>query len=144
ADEGFTAEQAAQPRPGQMAIRIRTVFGASIPVIVRQGERAAAAEIRNVRLVPQPGGGSVVALELARRGESSLYGDLVVRVVGAPASDPPLATARGVGVYAEIDHRTFELPLRRRLGKGEQLEILFKDEEAHSGQVLASLAYTVT
>lgn len=143
-DAGLTAEAAAQPRPGQMSIRIRTVFGTSIPVIVRQGERRAAAELRNVRYLARGPGGPAVALEVARRGESSLYGDLVVRAAGAGPEAPPLAMARGVGVYAEIDHRTFELPLSRRLSPGERLEIVFRDEEARSGQVLAALDYTVT
>ena len=144
ADAGLTAEVAVQPRPGQMAIRIRTVFGASIPVIVRHGEPRPAAEIRDVRYLVQASGRPAVALALARTGASSLYGDLVVRAAGAAAAEPPLAMIRGVGVYAEIGHRLFELPLSRPLARGEQLEIVFRDEEARNGQVLAALDYTVT
>lgn len=124
-----------------MAIRISTVFGTSIPVIVRQGQPRAGAEIRNVRYLVPSSGPPVVRLELARTGATSLYGDLVVR---AAAADPPLAMVRGVGVYAEIAHRAFELPLARRLQRGERLGITFSDAEARTGQVLASLDYTVT
>lgn len=145
-DAGLTAEQAAQPRPGQMAIRIRTVFGTSIPVIVRQGERRAAAEIRNVRYLARGAvsAAPAVTLDLARTGESSLYGDIEVRAPGAPASAAPLAILRGVGVYAELDQRSFELPLIRPLSNGERVEIVFRDEEDRSGKVIAALLYAAT
>ncbi|MDX9998080.1 MAG: hypothetical protein WCY15_04360 [Phenylobacterium sp.] len=142
-DAGLTAEQAAQARPGQMTIRIRTAFGVSIPVIVRQGDPRAGAEIRDVRYMPPASGRqAALALALVRTGKASLYGDLTVRAAGS--GEPPLAQARGVAVYAEIGRRTLELPLRRRLSQGERVEIVFADEAARRGEPPARFDYTVT
>jgi len=141
-DAGVTAEDAASGRGDQLTFRITTIYGLSIPVIIRTGAVDARGEIRNVRLaeamlspdgLAPPKATLVVKFDLARTGSSSLFGNVEVRGRGRQ----PLATARGFGVYTEVESRSIQIPLQRRPARGETLEILFLDDDAAPGRTIA-------
>jgi P pilus assembly chaperone PapD len=143
-DAGLTAEEAASQRPGQLSFHIRSVFGLSIPVIVRPGAADARAAIENVRLTqiearsrdtnstePVP----AISLDIARTGAGSLFGNLEVR--GGQRGEAALGIARGVGVYPEVDRRALQIQLRRAPRPGEPLTVIFTDDDARPGNELA-------
>lgn len=143
-DVGLTAEQAAADGPETLSFSVTSVFGLSIPLIVREGRPDVSARIENVRLLtvqrsadgesaPKPT--PVVQLDLVRSGAHSLFGNLEIR--GAKGRDP-IGAARGLGVYTEIDRRTVQVPLTRAPAKGEALDIRFSDDDATPGRLLAS------
>ncbi|MBA3678442.1 MAG: hypothetical protein H0W74_13750 [Sphingosinicella sp.] len=150
-DSGLTAEQAARQGPNELSFRVQTVFGLSIPLIVRTGPVDARAQIENVRLtytdispdgIAPPQRTPMLNLELVRSGTSSLFGNLEVK--SATVSDKtPIGIARGVGVYTEIDRRSIRVPLRRAPKAGEQLNISFTDDDAKPGNVAARSTFTV-
>jgi P pilus assembly chaperone PapD len=151
-DTGLTAEQAAKPAEGQLAVRVTALFSLSIPVIVRQGDAAAAAGIRALHLdltdPSEPGGAAgtrqaVLNAELTRSGTGSVYGNLLVRSDKDPKSTEPLGAIGGIAVYPEIDHRAVQLKLRRIPVAGEHLTVTFVDDDRSPGAVLASEALTV-
>jgi hypothetical protein len=144
ANIGLTAEQAAANTPGQLQFVINSVFGLSIPVIVRTGATDVRAGIENAKLsyaelspdgVAPPKRTPVVDFDLVRLGANSLFGNIEVR--SARGRGDPLGVARGVGVYTEIDRRTMHIPLSRAPTPGEQLEISFSDDDTTPGTVLA-------
>lgn len=144
-DAGLTAEQAASGEPGELRIVINSVFGLSIPAIVRQGDIDVRAAIENARIefadmspdgVKPPEKTAVMVFEVLRQGHNSLFGNFEVRPVGSRAGNP-LGIARGVGVYTELDRRTVRIPLTRIPAAGEKLEITFSDDDTSPGKVLA-------
>jgi P pilus assembly chaperone PapD len=143
-DTGVTAEQAREGGAGQLSFQITSVFGLSIPVIVRPGPVDARGAIENMRLshadispdgVAKPVRTPVVRFELRRVGANSLFGNVEVR--SARGKDRPLGMARGIGVYPEIDSRMIQIPLRRAPLAGEQLEIIFTDDDSSPGRITA-------
>ncbi len=149
-DVGLTAEDVANQKPNQLSFRVRSVFGLSIPVIVRTGTVDVTAGIQNARLDYQnisPDGVAparrtpVLSFDLTRSGANSLFGNVEVRA--AKSRDKgPLGLARGVGVYTEIDRRLIRVPLQRAPSAGEQLEIAFIDDDAKPGSVIARSTLT--
>lgn len=146
---GLTAEEAAGVKPGELSFTVYSVFGISIPVIVRLGDADVRAAIENTHFeyvnVPQPDGGApkrtpVLSFDLVRQGASSLFGNVEIRAK-AKGKDP-IGLARGVGVYTEIDRRAMQIPLARAPNSGETLEISFTDDDTSPGRVLAQSAFT--
>jgi P pilus assembly chaperone PapD len=151
-DAGVTADQAQAGAGGQLSFRITSVFGLSIPVIVRPGAADARGTIENMRLafadispdgVSSPVRTPVVRFELRRLGVSSLFGN--VEIQSARGKDrSALGLARGIGVYPEIGSRSIQIPLRRAPSAGEQLEIVFTDDDSSPGKVVARSTFTAS
>ena len=148
ADIGVTAEQAASQREGQLSFRINSVLGLSIPVILRVGPIDIRAGIENAKLsvetAPTTAGKppvttSVLAFELVRVGANSLFGDIEVRGAKERGDKEPLGVVRGVGVYPEIDRRFVKIALRRVPAAGEQVEIIFRDDDTSPGKQLSKV-----
>lgn len=145
-DVGMTAEQAAAAEErGQLSFQITSVFGISIPVIVRTGVPDVRAHIASVRLTnltlsratgepakPTP----VLMISLVRDGSNSLFGNLEVR-----SKKSLLGIARGVGVYPEISDRLLYLPLERTPLPHEPLDLSFVDDDITPGRTIARTTF---
>ncbi|RYE03757.1 MAG: hypothetical protein EOP61_03360 [Sphingomonadales bacterium] len=149
-ETGLTAAAAASQAPNQLSFQIRSVFGLSIPVIIRTAPAEPHARLEQPRLTqlqaratpdgplaPVP----AIEFEVAREGRSSVFGNIEVR--SGDRAEQPLAIARGIGVYPEIDRRHFSLQLRRAPKPGETLTIVFTDDDARPGTELARIAFKV-
>lgn len=135
---GLSAEEAsAAEQSGRFAFNVTSLFGLSIPIIIRAGNASPQGNIANVQLQRPTAPGSPqthsLNFDLTRLGQSSIYGNIEVRSKRERAL---IAFIRGVGVYPEIDTRRFTLPLQRNLAKGEQVEISFIDDDLNPGRVL--------
>lgn len=146
ANVGLTAEQAANAGPDRLTFQVYSVFGVSIPVILRAGAANTGSTLSDMHLTtvtaPQADGtGSqqipVVDMTIRRTGASSLFGNVEVRSKG-DRSGLPLGVARGIGVYPEIGQRNLQVALSRAPRPGEELEVVYLDDDANAGQVLAS------
>lgn len=148
ADVGVTAEEAASAREGELRFRVNSVLGVSIPLIVRVGPVDVRAGIENARLTYEqiaPAAGEpprrtpVLALDLVRQGHNSLFGNVEVRGVEERAPKSPLGFVRGVGVYPEIERRNLQIQLTRAPAPGEELEVVFRDDDVAPGKQLARI-----
>lgn len=133
-DEALTGQ-----RSSGIGVTIRPRFGISIPVIVRVGQTTLKMAINGAQLVSRRDGTHALKIELAREGTRSAYGDLMVYREG---SSDPVAIARGVGVYPEIDSRLLILPITidensAPLTVGERLRVVFIDDDFEPGAKLA-------
>jgi P pilus assembly chaperone PapD len=144
---GETAEEAAAGE-NALVTKIATQFSIAIAVIVRNGAANVAGGLENVKYAVRPavsGAPAVAAIsmDLLRKGPNSLYGDIEIRDSKAARNAPPIGLMRGLGVYAEVDRRTIEVPLTKMPAKGDRLDIVFKDDDSKPGAVLAAAAITV-
>lgn len=151
-DSGITAEQAASQGTNELSFRVQSVFGLSIPVIIRPGSVDAKGSIDNVRLthidistdgVAPARRTPVLSFDLLRAGANSLFGNIEIRS-GSAEEKAPLGIARGIGVYPEIDRRAVRIPLQRTPRPGEQLNIVFTDDDSKPGSVIARSSFTVS
>lgn len=145
-DEGLTIEQATGAGSGGegIGVVIRPRFAISIPVIVRIGETTLDVGIE-AATVSETESGMAIRVRLTRAGTRSAYGDLIVTADGA---GEPVAIARGIGVYPEVDSRDVELFVRpdfdpATLQSGATLTVSFVDDDVNPGQTLASLDIVV-
>ena len=145
-DLGYSAEQAAEQKPEELKFLVSSVFGLSIPVIVRATDPDVSARIENVKLGAVSASADGVAaarttpqvtLDLVRTGAHSLFGNLEVRATRGRGGEV-IGVARGVGVYTEIDRRAVQIPLTRAPAKGEQIEVRFSDDDTAPGRLLAA------
>jgi P pilus assembly chaperone PapD len=145
-DAGLTAEQAAAAGTQQLSFQINSVFGLSIPVILRVGAPDVRGAIEGAKItvenvssdgVAPPRPTSMLRFKLVRQGSNSLFGNIEVRGSKDKANADPLAAVRGLGVYPEIDHRDITMILKRAPLPGEQLEISFKDDDTAPGRLVA-------
>lgn len=132
---GLTAEQAAEAaRRGELAFNVQTIFGVSIPLIVRTGSPTAQVSFGPVALVqeqatpPARGATPILVIPINRTGAKSVYGNLEVRAGKGKASQV-IGLARGLGVYTELNQRTVRLQLSRQPRSGEVLSITYYDDE---------------
>ncbi|WP_240811636.1 hypothetical protein [Brevundimonas sp. M20] len=134
---GFTVEQAVQPGADEVAVQVIALFSVSIPVIVRDGPADARAAVENLSVLRAENGAQVLSLDLVRLGDSSVYGDVEIHLGAGP--DAPLATAvRGVAVYPEIGRRTVVTPLQTALAPGQTVTVVYRDDDARPGEILAT------
>lgn len=140
---GLTADEAATAAQGNnLNFQIASIFGISVPVIVRTGTLDVAAKITNVQLRQRATADGrqlpVLSFQLERTGTNSLYGNITV---SGKRSKFTYATVRGVGVYTEIDARRIEIPLQREPQAGETLDVKFIDDDVTPGRTIAESSY---
>lgn len=146
-EQGLTIEQATgqtSTGSGDIGVTITPRFGLSIPIIVRVGQTTLDVTLSSPR-VTRVAEGTFIEVDVNRSGTRSAYGDLEVT---APGFAGPVAVARGVGVYPEIDSRHVILRLAEgvdpaRLVPGLRLAIRFVDDDVTPGQTLAQQDFTV-
>jgi hypothetical protein len=146
ANIGTTAEQAAAGGdPNELRFEITSVFGLSIPAIIRAEAPQIAAGIENAHIEyadisldgrTAPKRTPVMVFDLVRAGPNSLFGNIEIRPAGKKGD--PIGVARGVGVYTEIDRRLLKIPLLRAPTASEKLEITFTDDDTSPGKLLAT------
>ncbi len=146
-DQGLTIEGAVsddQDAGSDIGVLIRPRFGISIPIIVRVGETSLDVALDGFRFVETPQG-TAIALTIRREGTRSAFGDITIT---APGIGEPVATARGVGVYPEIDSRELLLGFNNQfdtslLRSGMVLTATYVDDDFAPGKSLASSDFTV-
>lgn len=136
ADTGLTAEQAAAAEKGELVLRIQSVFGISIPLIVRGGTPDATGGIGAIT-PSATRDGPALAVTLQRKGTTSLYGNLELRT-----AKEVVGVARGIAVYPEADERQAMVPLLRPLKRGEVITATYSADDGKKPVEIASGSYT--
>ena len=141
---GLSAEAAAAGAPNEISFQINSVFGISIPAIVRFSDPDVRAGIENAHVDhAEVSDGKTkrrqayMVFDLVRVGSSSLFGNVDIKAKGGKGDE--VGFARGLGVYPEIGRRQVRIPLQREPGSGDKLEITFTDDDTSPGKLLAKL-----
>lgn len=109
-----TSAQDPQVAAGGLELRLRPIYGVSIPVIVRVGRTSARIGLSGLALQSRPGSepSTTLRVVLDRSGNRSVYGNLTATLVQHGAADEVVGIARGVAVYSTNPRRVFDLALR--------------------------------
>ena len=139
-DTGLTADQVSAKGDGKtMSVRVIALYSLGIPVIYRQGPPDVRGHMDHITLSPETDH-SLLEMDMARDGATSIFGDVEVRVGGPKGQVVGLVD--GVGVYPEVDHRHLKLSLKRAITKGEALTITWRDQDVKPGALIATSDFT--
>ena len=94
-----------------ISINIQTIFGISIPIIVRQGESTTEIELNNIEL-ERKGENPELSLVLNRSGNMSVYGNIRVDHISPEGISTEVGIVKGVSVYTPNSIRKFSFELR--------------------------------
>ncbi len=151
-------ESSEQPEDGSRApamgitIRLKALFGVTIPVIVRHGDIDADIAITDAEF--QPAGendaglaaGPVLNVRLARSGERSVYGDLTVQLLGEDGAKQTIGVVRGLAVYSPNHSRIVRIPIDPSFAPrlmGRQVKVGFLTSAKAGAQTLAEERFTI-
>lgn len=128
-----------------IGVTITPRFGISIPVIVRIGQTTLQAGLADFKVLTARDGTQAIQLAVTRSGTRSAFGDIEIT---APGLKDPVAIARGVGVYPEVDQRTIVIPVdpavaAQALKPGTRLKVTYTDDDFEPGARLAEQTFTV-
>lgn len=119
-----------------LSIQIQTVFGITVPVIIRHGALQAEGGFKLLAPAQLGDGSPAIKLRIARSGAKSLRGDLVARI-----GDEVLGRLNNVAVYLSTPHRDVFLPLdAERLAdfSGREVLVEYRERDDRGGAFLAS------
>ncbi len=142
ADGKSNLENISKPDSGQISIVLQALIGASIPVIVRQGETALSVTLDGVVLEPaKDKNDPILDFNINRTGTKSVYGDIVVNYFPVGGKPVEVSKVTGLAVYVPNALRKAKLPLKLPEGmslKGGVLQINFLDRPDAGGKVIAT------
>lgn len=125
-----------------ISINIKTVFGISIPIIIRQGESTTQLNLEDIELLRE-GENPKLSLVLNRSGNMSVYGNIKVDHISPKGEKTEIGIVKGVSVYTPNNKRNFSFELRNAgevdLSQG-KLEVSYFEEQ---GQTLAKESYNL-
>jgi P pilus assembly chaperone PapD len=130
----------------KIGVTLTALVGASIPVIVRQGDTHASVALSHLAVVPAGAEPVSLAFEIDRIGDRSVYGDLVVTFTPKGGVPVEVAKAGGVAVYVPNPSRRARMPLRLPDGAplaGGTLLVSFRERADAGGKLLAEASIAV-
>ena len=144
-----SVEQVSAPGDNGIGVVITALVGASIPVIVRQGDTQASATLSDLTLLPAAGGaGAAPALSFVinRSGNRSLYGDLTVRFTPKGGQTVELAKAGALAVYVPNPLRRARMALQVPAGTtlaGGTLNLTYRERAEAGGKMMAEASLSL-
>ncbi|WP_161993235.1 fimbrial biogenesis chaperone [Lacisediminimonas profundi] len=134
--------------PNEIGVQITALIGVSIPVIVREGNTRAEVAISGVELRKPANAGQppMLALQLNRSGNSSVYGDIVVNFTPAGGTATVVGRVSGLAVYTPNPLRRATINLQVPPGTSLQngkLSVLFQERADAGGKQLAEASIAI-
>ncbi len=128
----------------EIGVVLTMLVGASIPVIVRNGETDASVRLSHLELQKPTGGEApILSLQLHRSGSRSVYGDLTASFTPQGGSEQMVAKVGGVAVYTPNSLRRAKLALQPAAGvplaRG-TLRVTYRERAEAGGNLLAEAA----
>ena len=136
-----SVEEMAKRDGKEVGVVIQALVGASIPVIVRQGDTFAQLELADLAVQPPTGQGpGSLSFQMKREGNRSVYGDLLATVTTTAGVTVEIGSAGGVAVYVPNAARRVQLPLQLPGGNAlpaGTLKLAFRERPESGGKLLA-------
>jgi hypothetical protein len=128
-------------KPGEISVALIPTYVITIPVIVRKGDVSVTASLSDLKLA-KTGSGPALALKIARQGNRSTYGDMLVTQGGG---DEPVALIRGVSVYTPNASRTIAVPFveGKMPAPGTKLHVVYRAPDDDGKTLLAETDFTM-
>lgn len=136
-----SVEQVGKPGDKEIGVVITALVGASIPVIVRQGETQASVTLTDLALLPvTANAGPALGFVINRSGNRSVYGDLSVTFTPKGGQPVELAKAGALAVYVPNALRRARMPLAVPPGTalvGGTLNLSYRERAEAGGKMMA-------
>jgi hypothetical protein len=120
-----------------ISVKIKAVFGISIPVIIRSGDNNSTVNISDVSLSQDKETVQSVKFTFNRDGNMSVYGDVAVDYISPEGKTIRVGIANGLSVYTPTAKRNFNLTLNKPPGvdyhKG-SLQVTYRYSAANADQ----------
>ena len=130
-----------QENSQDISINIKTVFGISIPVIIRNGKTTSEISLENISL--DTSNGNLLSIDIQRNGNISVYGNLKVDYILEGSEPVTIGMVKGIAVYTPNKNRNFTFALQNvenlDLTKG-KLEISYTTDD---GEVFANKTFSL-
>ncbi|TRO66513.1 molecular chaperone [Christiangramia sabulilitoris] len=94
-----------------ISINIKTIFGISIPIIIRNGESTTQIALNDISL-NQEGEFPRLSLNITRSGNMSVYGNLTATHISPEGNKTEVGIVKGISVYTPNTKRNFSFELR--------------------------------
>ena len=95
----------------QLSVQVIPIFGMSIPVIIRSGAVNVTAAMTDLKLETRQENIQNLKVTIKRKGNCSLYGNLIVEYVPVQGKSSRIGNLNGVGVYTNISQRNVSIRL---------------------------------
>ena len=142
-----SVEQASTPGDKGIGVVITALVGASIPVIVRQGDTQASATLSDLALLPAAGEAApALSFVINRSGNRSVYGDLKVRFTPKGGQPVDLAKAGALAVYVPNALRRARMALQVPAGTtlaGGSLSLSYRERAEAGGKMMAEASLSL-
>jgi len=140
-------EQSDKPGDKAIGVVITALVGASIPVIVRQGETQVSVTLSDLALLPAAGSaGPALGFQINRSGNRSAYGDLTVRFTPNGGKPVELSKVGALAVYVPNPLRrarmTLQVPAGMALAGG-TLSLSYRERAEAGGKMMAQASLTL-
>ncbi|WP_419901542.1 molecular chaperone [Kiloniella sp.] len=119
-----------------LSVEIKTIFGISIPVIVRHGELTGNGQLAELKSIDKNDGEKAISLRINRSGNQSLRGDLV-----ALSDGNEVGRLNNVAVYLSTAYRDIEVPLttEKLLSlSGKTIDVEYRPRKGKTGPIITS------
>lgn len=131
----------------EVSIVLKTLIGASIPVIVRHGQTSASVTLDSLHVeAGRAGTAPELGFTFRREGNRSVYGDVVATYV-APGEKPVvIGSATGIAVYVPNVERKARLPLKPPEGlllHGGEIQLRYNEQADAGGALIAQATVRV-
>lgn len=117
-----------------ISINIKTVFGISIPIIIREGKSTTELSLSDLSL-DRSGENPKLSLVINRSGNMSVYGNLTVNHIAQNGTKTEIGQIKGISVYTPNEKRFFSFDLRNisniDLSAG-TLEVSYSEEKGET------------
>lgn len=99
-----------------ISVKIKAIFGISIPVIIRSGENTSKVNISDVALQQETETPPSLKFTFNRDGNMSVYGDVMVDYISPEGKSIRVGAANGLSLYTPTVKRNFNLALNKTTG----------------------------
>ena len=109
-------EEEAPSDTKSISVKLKAIFGISIPVIIRSGNNTSVVSISDVSFLQEKETLPSLKFTFNRNGNMSVYGDVAVDYISPEGKSVRVSTANGLSIYTPVAKRNFNLVLNKLPG----------------------------
>lgn len=135
---GYTTKE----KDTTISVKLKTVFGVSIPCIIKKGVSTTSVNITDLKLLQLDNYKNILQFNLNRLGNMSTYGDFTINYITPNNNVYLLAKTKGVGLYTPGNLRIIRMSLNKpknlSFDKG-TIQVVFTENESKKKLTEANL-----
>lgn len=125
--------ETAKTKDSTIAVKLKPIFGISIPCIVRKGVNTTTVSISDIQLIALENNSYGMQFHLNRNGNMSAYGDIAINYITPTNKVYEVAKMKGVGVYTPGNLRIVKIKLEEPEAvnfEGGTFNVVFTENES--------------